>query len=115
MASAGFPEFVKQLPRADIPVPGVRGWLSQAADHQIVFFDIDPIGEIPPHSHGDQWGVVVEGEMELTIGGQTRRYGPGDSYHIPAGVVHGATFLTHFRAIDVFADVDRYGPAASTA
>jgi len=29
--------------------------------------DIDPIGEVPPHSHGAQWGVVVEGEMELTI------------------------------------------------
>jgi quercetin dioxygenase-like cupin family protein len=60
------------------------------------------------HTHGEQWGIVVEGEMELTIGGQTRRCGPGDSYHIPAGVEHGAKFLTHFRAIDVFADVDRY-------
>ena len=48
--------------------------------------------------------------MELTIGGETRRYGPGDSYHIPAGVTHGARFLSHFRAIDVFADADRYQP-----
>jgi len=29
-------------------------------------------------------------------------------YHIPAGVEHRARFLSHFRAIDVFADVDRY-------
>lgn len=110
MAVAGYPAMITGLPEVDIPMEGVRGWLSQAADHQIVFFEIEPIGEIPPHSHGEQWGTVVEGEMELTIGGQAKRYGAGDSYHIPAGVVHGARFLTHFRAIDVFADVDRYKP-----
>ncbi len=108
MTTDGYPAFITGWPEADIPLEGVRGWISQAADHQIAFFDIDPIGGIPPHSHGEQWGIVVEGEMELTIGDETKRYGPGDSYHIPAGVVHSAKFLTHFRAIDVFADVDRY-------
>ncbi len=110
MAQAEFTTLITGLPLADIPLEGVRGWISQATDHQIVFFDIDPIGGIPPHSHGEQWGIVVEGEMELTIGGETKRYGPGDSYHVPAGVVHSAKFLTHFRAIDVFADGDRYKP-----
>ncbi len=108
MGNSAFPELITKLPKADIPIDGVRGWIVQGRDQQVVFFDIDPIGEIPPHSHGEQWGIVVEGEMELTIGGETRRYGPGDSYHIPAGVVHGAKFLSHFRAIDVFADAHRY-------
>ena len=108
MAGAGFPEVITRLPEADIPIPGVRGWISQADDHQVVFFDIDPIGEIPPHSHAEQWGIVVEGEVELTIGGETRRYHPGDSYYIPAGVVHSASFLSHVRAIDVFAESERY-------
>ena len=110
MSISPYPEFITGLPQVEIPVPGVRGWLSQAKDHQVVFFEIEPIGEIPPHSHGEQWGIVVEGEMDLTIGGETRRYRPGDSYHIPPGVEHGATFLTRFRAIDVFADADRYKP-----
>ena len=108
MPTAPYPEMITGLPPADIPLDGVRGWISQAPDHQVVFLDIDPIGEVPPHSHGEQWGIVVEGEMELTIGDETRRYGPGDSYHIPAGVAHGAKFLSHFRAIDVFADANRY-------
>ncbi len=100
---------------ADVGLPGVRAWISQAVDHQVVFFDIDlvPNGEIPPHSHGEQWGIVVEGEVELTIGGKTKRYRPGDTYRIPAGVVHSAKFLTHFRAIDVFADADRYNARAT--
>ena len=110
MPTAPYPEMITGLPQAGIPLPGVRGWISQASDHQVVFLDIDPIGEVPQHTHGEQWGIVVEGEMELTIGGETRRYGPGDSYHIPAGVPHGAKFLSHFRAIDVFADADRYQP-----
>ncbi|MBU0716632.1 MAG: cupin domain-containing protein, partial [Planctomycetes bacterium] len=59
-------------------------------------------------THGEQWGVVIDGEMELTIGGQTRVMRSGDTFHVPAGVEHGAKFLTHFRSIDVFADRDRY-------
>ena len=108
MNVGAYPEFIRSLPEVDIPIEGVRGWLSQAEGHQVVFFDIDPIGEVPMHSHGEQWGIVVEGEMELTIGGETKRYGAGDNYYSPAGVEHGAKFLSHFRAIDVFADADRY-------
>ena len=108
MPRAPYPDSITSLPRADIPFDGVTGWLSQGADRQVVFFDIEPIGVVPPHSHGEQWGIVVEGEMELTINGETATYGPGDSYHIPAGVVHGATFRTRARVIDVFADPDRY-------
>jgi quercetin dioxygenase-like cupin family protein len=108
MSTAAFADFITNLPEADIPFPGVRGWISQAKNHQIIFMDIDPIGEVAPHRHGEQWGIVVEGEMELTIGGETRRYRAGDSYHIPADVEHSATFPERVRVIDVFADVHRY-------
>ena len=110
MNEQSFPDMITGLPEADIPFKGVRGWISQGPDHQVIFMDIEPIGDVAPHSHGEQWGIVVEGEMKLTIGGETRIYKPGDSYHIPAGVEHSATFLTHFRVIDVFADKDRYRP-----
>jgi len=108
MPEDSFPELITSLPEADIPFPGVRGWISQASDHQIVFIDIEAIGEVPRHSHGAQWGIVVEGEMDLTIGEETKTYRKGDSYFIPAGVVHSATFKTKVRVIDLFADVDRY-------
>ena len=67
-----------------------------------------PIGEIPPHSHCAQWGIVVDGEMKLTIGGETKIRRKGDSYVIPEGVTHSATFLTRVHAIDVFDAPDRY-------
>lgn len=110
MSTAAFPEFITNLPEADIPFPGVRGRISQAPDHQIIFMDIEPVGAVAPHRHGEQWGIVVEGEMQLTIGETTRTYRAGDSYHIPANVEHAATFLTRVRVIDVFADAHRYRP-----
>jgi quercetin dioxygenase-like cupin family protein len=110
MSQNWFPGLITKLPEADISFPGVRGWISQAPDHQIVFLDIDAVGGVPAHSHGEQWGIVVEGEMELTIEGKMTRYSAGDTYHIPAGAVHSARFLSHFRAIDVFEEVNRYNP-----
>ncbi len=108
MKTNSYPAVITRLPEADVPLDGIRGWLSQGQGHQILFVEIDAGSELPAHSHGDQWGIVVEGEMDLTIGGDARRYRAGDSYHIPAGTVHQARFLTQFRAIDVFADADRY-------
>jgi quercetin dioxygenase-like cupin family protein len=110
MANAGFPEMITKLPEADVPFKGVRAWISQASDHQVVFLDIEPVGHVSAHRHGEQWGVVVEGELELTIGGVAHHFKAGDSYHIPAGVEHAARFLARTRVVDVFADVDRYRP-----
>jgi quercetin dioxygenase-like cupin family protein len=115
MSIAPFPPMITGLPEADIPFRGVRGWISQAADHQIVFLDIEPIGIVSAHAHGEQWGIVVEGEMELTIGGVTHRYRTGDSYHIPAGVEHQARFLSRVRVIDIFGDVGRYRAKVETS
>ncbi len=108
MAETGFPEMVRQLPEADVPFPGVRVWISRGEDHQVVFVDIDSAGEVPPHSHGEQWEVVIEGEVELTVDGETKRFGPGESFHIPAGSVHSAKFLSHYRSVGMFAERDRY-------
>ena len=103
-----YPDVIKNLPEADIPFEGVRGWLSQSEDHQIVFFEIEAIGAVSEHKHGDQFGVVFEGEMDLTIGGETKTYKKGDTYFVPAGVMHGATFKKKTYLMDVFADKDRY-------
>lgn len=103
-----FAKEILQLPEADIPFVGVKGWLSQGTDCQIVFFDIEAIGEIAEHSHGAQWGVVFEGEMDLTMGGETNTYKKGDHYYIPAGVSHSAVFKIRTQLMDFFADKERY-------
>jgi len=96
------------LPKAKISLPGVQGWVAQGEEFQIVFFEIEPIGSIPPHSHKAQFGIVLEGEMVLTIGDETKLYRKGDTYCIPEDVVHHAEFNTFFRAMDFFSDPNRY-------
>lgn len=108
IAGLPYPDLITDLPEIDLPVPGARGWLLQGESRQLAFFDLPAGGEVPPHSHGDQWGILVQGEMDLTIDGATRRLGPGDWYRIPAGVEHSARFVTRVQVLDLFADTDRY-------
>jgi quercetin dioxygenase-like cupin family protein len=108
MSFFDYPDMITSLPEADIPVDGVRAWIFQGTDSQIVFFDIDPIGKIPEHTHGEQWGFVIQGEMILTVDGVSRRVRAGESYHITAHTPHSAEFISHFKAMDIFADPDRY-------
>jgi quercetin dioxygenase-like cupin family protein len=53
--------------------------------------DQPPAGRsLPAHLHSDAAETihVIEGEFEMTVGGSTERLGPGQTVHIPAGVVH---------------------------
>ncbi len=106
--SSEFPDFVRNLPEADLPFKGLRGWLLQSEGGQVLFLETDVDVAVTEHSHGDQWGIVVDGEMELTIGAETAIYRRGDSYCIPAGVKHGARLSAGFKVLDYFKDRDRY-------
>ena len=104
------PEMITRLPEADLPFPStaVKTNVLQSEHGQLVFFQIFKDVEIPAHSHKAQWGMVLEGEIEMTIGGETRKYGAGSSYYIPAGVVHSARVPAGAKAIDFFEEADRY-------
>ncbi|MBI5582613.1 MAG: cupin domain-containing protein [Deltaproteobacteria bacterium] len=103
-----YPPMIEKLPEIDIPVPGVQGRLFQGTEMQAVFFSVEGTGEIPPHAHQAQWGVVLEGEMELTVEGRVRRYNRGDSYYIPAGATHSIRILSPLKALEIFDEPNRY-------
>lgn len=103
-----YSNMLTKLPEANIAFKGLKGWVSQGENHQIVFFDIEAIGEVAEHKHGAQWGLVLEGEMELTIGGVTNTYKNGESYYVPENVLHSAVFIKRTKLIDFFVDKDRY-------
>ena len=103
-----YPDIIKLLPTLTIPIQGVEAYLLQGENNQLVFFDFTQDTEIPMHSHGAQWGIVVDGKIDLTIGGKTKTYQKGDSYFIKAGEIHGGKIYKGFKAIDFFDEVDRY-------
>lgn len=103
-----FADFIEKLPQADVPFPGVETRLMQGINTQAVFFRIPAGAKVPPHSHTAQWGVVVSGTMEITIGGVKKTCGPGDAYTIADGEIHEVTCLTDIVAIDFFDGPARY-------
>ena len=60
-------------------------------------------GSMQLHSHAEeQSGIVLEGEIEFTIGQETRNLKPGDSYLIPPHIAHGAKSKGKARVLDIF-------------
>jgi quercetin dioxygenase-like cupin family protein len=106
-----YPETITCLPEAEIQIEGAKAWILQAESSQLVFFQFEANIDLPAHSHGYvQWGIVIDGEMELTISGKPRTCRKGDEYVIPAGAPHSARFLQKTRVMDFFPEKNRYQP-----
>ena len=104
------PDIITRLPEADLPVPSsvVKTSVLPSEHGQLVFFQIFQDMELPAHSHKGQWGTVLAGEIDLTIGDHSATYRPGDSYFIPAGVVHSVRVKAGAKIIEFFEEPDRY-------
>lgn len=103
-----FPEPIKKLPFADIPLDGVTAYLSQAGNHQIIFMRFEKDVELTEHSHASQWGIVLEGRIEMVIDGVSDVYARGDRYFIPAGAPHSGKIFAGYADITFFDQKDRY-------
>ena len=103
-----FPDPIMRLPEADVPIDGVRAYLSQSENHQIVFMEFSKDVAVPEHSHESQWAVVLEGRIDLAIGGETRTLGKGDQYFVPRGVKHSAKIYAGYADVTYFNQKDRY-------
>lgn len=103
-----FPDPVLRLPQADIPLPGIESHLLQGEGQQVIFMEFAQAVDLPEHAHAGQWGIVLEGKIELTIDGVTRTYIKGDRYFIPAGVTHKGKIHASYADITFFDEKDRY-------
>jgi quercetin dioxygenase-like cupin family protein len=108
---SGYPEVVvSQLPEAKVAFEGARGWIMQSVNTQLVFFEFEEGTNLPDHNHTyAQWGVVIDGEMEMRLDGKPHRCKTGDEYVIASGVMHGAKFFRRTRVMDFFSE-HRYKP-----
>ena len=103
-----FPEPIRKLPEANLPFEGVKAYLSQSDDHQIIFMEFSRDVEVPQHAHAAQYAVVIEGRIDMIIGGQARTYTKGDWYFIPEGVVHSAKIYAGYADVTLFNEPSRY-------
>jgi mannose-6-phosphate isomerase-like protein (cupin superfamily) len=109
--NTGYPDVITRLPEAQVAFKGVRAWIMQGDCNQLVFFEFAEGIDLPDHNHTyPQWGMVIDGKMELRIDGKPRICQKGDEYCIPVGAMHGAKFLRHTRVMDFFSEKCRYKP-----
>jgi len=105
----GYANVIMAFPEADVQFEGIRAWILQGETHQLVFFQMEANTSVPEHSHDyPQWGMVIEGEMDLFIDGKARNCRKGDEYLIPARAKHWARFLAKSRVVDLFSERTRY-------
>jgi len=85
-------------------VDGVLARVLHGASLTLGVIELEPDADLPEHHHvNEQLGMVVSGSLEMTLAGESRTLGPGDTWTIPPGVPHsvragGAGAV----AIDVF-------------
>ena len=84
--------------------PGVNILTMAGAHVMLSVVDMEPNAVVElHHHHHEQIGVLLEGELTFTIGGQQRTLRPGQMWRIPGDVEHTAVAGPHgAKAVDVF-------------
>jgi quercetin dioxygenase-like cupin family protein len=86
------------------PLDGIQMSVLSGGRMMANWVRIEPGAVVPDHAHPhEQLGLVLEGEIDMTIDGETRRLGPGSAYVVPGGVRHaGQGGSTGCLVLDVF-------------
>ena len=103
-----FPKPILNLPEADIQIKGIKAFLSQGSNHQIIFMEFSEDAEIFEHFHESQWGIVLEGKIDLKIDGVKNTFFKGDRYFIPKDIKHSAKVYAGYADITFFNQGNRY-------
>lgn len=97
-----FPEdFKKRVMESD---PESEFWLIWGERIMLSYSKIEPNSKSPLNRHPhEQAGIVIEGELKLTIGKETRILKKGDAFNIPGNVEHkGETGNQQTIIVEVF-------------
>lgn len=103
-----FAALIRALPQVENPVVPLNGWLLHGEQAVAMFYELPEGADLQEHVHGAQWGVVLAGRVDFTIGGNTATFVAGDTYSIDAGVPHSAFMHPGTVGIDVFGDPHPY-------
>jgi mannose-6-phosphate isomerase-like protein (cupin superfamily) len=100
-----FPESIRRLPKGNLS--GINVYIHDNGSSQVLFFELPrdrPEVAVPTHTHDAEWGVVVEGQIDMTIEGRTEPHRAGDPHWIPAQVPHSFRFHPGTSSIHYFVE-----------
>ena len=86
---------------------GVLARVVEGATMSFALVELAPNSVVAEHQHhNEQMGIVLQGSMTFTIGGEPRLLHTGDTYNVPGGVPHhAATGPDGAVVVDVFSPV----------
>ena len=84
-------------------LPGIKARFVHTNNNTIGFVELDEGAILPEHFHiHEQTTQIIEGKLEMTIGGETKILEPGMLTIIPSNVPHSARAITYCKVTDVF-------------
>ncbi|MBM4341195.1 MAG: cupin domain-containing protein [Deltaproteobacteria bacterium] len=85
--------------------PGIWSKIESGKNLTMAVMEITPGKEGMAHEHPfDQCGIVVEGEIEMSVGEEKKLLKAMETYFIPAGTNHNwKTFTSSAKILDVVA------------
>jgi len=101
-----FPRQIKNLPAFN---KGPFQAFQLSAENCKVLFASYPGGtQIAQHSHAtDNIGIITEGELILTMDGETKKFSVGEWYNVQANAKHSAQFEDDSAIIEFWFDAKK--------
>jgi quercetin dioxygenase-like cupin family protein len=93
---------IKNTPSKQL-VPGITGYYAHGSSMTFGYVEIVAGSNLPAHQHvHEQITYIIEGELDMTIGGEICPLRAGMYHVIPSNTPHSAIARTDCKAIDVF-------------
>lgn len=84
-------------------IPGLYGRFVHGETMTLSYVEIKKGSVMKEHSHPhEQITYLLEGELEMVIGGEKMLFTPGMVHVIPGGVPHSAYAVTDVKVLDAF-------------
>jgi len=85
------------------PFPGCKVRFVHSENMTFAYWTFTAGATLPSHSHvHEQVGSIIQGEMDLTVDGETKRLAAGSVVVIPSNAKHSVKTITECYVVDVF-------------
>ncbi|MEK6782372.1 MAG: cupin domain-containing protein [Bacteroidota bacterium] len=83
--------------------PHVHGAFAHSEKITMARITLEKGALVGEHKHiHEQWSIVLEGELEFTVSGETQSVKAGTVVYIPSNELHSAKAITSCQVMDVF-------------
>ena len=98
-------QLLKDIPPKEL-APGITGYYAHGDKSTFGYVELKKGSSVPAHHHiNEQITYILEGQLDMIIGGAAISLSSGMYHVIPSGMPHSAMAITDCKVIDVFGPV----------